>query len=143
MPLYFSSALNGKYCLIVLCQESQSLRCRSKRAMTFKSMNRVTEMLLTLTAGNVMMIKFGLRLPLSRQQIHQSRALFVLLQEFEEGNKIPVAYASGKLLPRERNYSFTDMKWFALVWGINKVHKYLSELNSVLSLTKNLNFHAV
>ena len=44
----------------------------------------------------------------------------MLLQEDQEGNKRPVAYASKKLLDRERHYSTIEKEWFAIVWGISK-----------------------
>jgi hypothetical protein len=48
----------------------------------------------------------------------------VLLQE-QEGVKLPIAYASRKLLPREQNYSVIEKECLALVWGIGKFHTYL------------------
>jgi len=48
----------------------------------------------------------------------------ILLQE--EGNiKHPVAFASKKLLPRERNYSTIEREALAIVWGIQKFENYL------------------
>ena len=49
----------------------------------------------------------------------------VLLQENDKGEKFPVAYASRKLLPRERNYSTIERECLAIVWGIEKFHRYL------------------
>jgi hypothetical protein len=48
----------------------------------------------------------------------------VLLQEHEDG-KYPVAYASRKLLPRERNYSVIEKECLAVVWGVSKFHRFL------------------
>ena len=48
----------------------------------------------------------------------------VLLQE-SEGNKWPVAYASKKLLDRERNYSVIEKECLGVIWGISKFHRYL------------------
>ena len=48
----------------------------------------------------------------------------VLLQE-HDGEKHPVAYASRKLLTRERAYSTIERECLALVWGINKFQMYL------------------
>jgi len=48
----------------------------------------------------------------------------ILLQE--EGQvKHPVAFASKKLLPRERNYSTIEPEAFAIVWGVQKFENYL------------------
>ena len=48
----------------------------------------------------------------------------VLLQE-EEGFKYPVAYASRKLLQREKNYSTIERECLAIVFGIQKFHNFL------------------
>jgi len=48
----------------------------------------------------------------------------ILLQE-EEGVKHPVAFASKKLLPRERNYSTIEREALAIVWGVRKFENYL------------------
>ena len=48
----------------------------------------------------------------------------ILLQE-EGGVKHPVAFASKKLLPRERNYSTTEREALAIVWGVQKYEMYL------------------
>ena len=47
-----------------------------------------------------------------------------LMQE-HDGQKFPVAYASKKLLPRERAYSVIERECLALVWAIKKFIKYL------------------
>ena len=48
----------------------------------------------------------------------------ILLQE--EGEiKHPVAFASKKLLPRERNYSTIEREALAIVWGVQKFENYL------------------
>ena len=49
----------------------------------------------------------------------------VLLQEFEGEGKLPIAYASKKLLPRERNYSVIEKECLAIIWAIEKFSKYL------------------
>ena len=48
----------------------------------------------------------------------------VLLQENDE-EKFPVAYASRKLLSREKNYSVIEKECLAVVWGVTKFHRYL------------------
>ena len=55
----------------------------------------------------------------------------VLLQSHDD-NKLPVAYASKKLLPRERAYSAMERECLALVWGINKFQVYLDGKEFVL-----------
>ena len=48
----------------------------------------------------------------------------VLLQD-SEGEKLPVAYASKKLLDRERNYSVIEKECLGVIWGVSKFHRYL------------------
>lgn len=48
----------------------------------------------------------------------------VLLQE-HEGELFPVAYASRKLLQRERNYSVIERECLGLVWAVQKFNVYL------------------
>ena len=63
-----------------------------------------------------------LRLPdFSREFVLQTDACNdgiggILLQE-EDGIKHPIAYASKKLLPRERNYSTIEKECLAIVWA--------------------------
>lgn len=47
-----------------------------------------------------------------------------LLQE-GEGKKFPVAFASKKLLPRERAYSVIERECLAIVWAIQRFQTYL------------------
>ena len=49
----------------------------------------------------------------------------VLLQEFEGEGLLPIAYASKKLLPREKNYSTIEKECLGIIWGIEKFRKYL------------------
>ena len=49
----------------------------------------------------------------------------VLLQEFEGEGKLPIAYASKKLLPQERNYSVIEKECLAIIWAIEKFRKCL------------------
>lgn len=45
----------------------------------------------------------------------------VLLQ-MEDDEKLPVAYASRKLQPREKAYAVIEKECLAVVWGIQKFH---------------------
>jgi hypothetical protein len=71
-----------------------------------------------------------LRLPdFSRQFILEADASDVgvgaaLMQEYDDG-RFPVAYASKKLLQRERNYSVIERECLAIVFGVKKFQKYL------------------
>ena len=47
----------------------------------------------------------------------------ILLQE-DDQTKHPVAFASKKLLPREKNYSTIEREALAIVWGIQKFQNY-------------------
>ncbi len=49
----------------------------------------------------------------------------VLLQEKEDEGKFPVAYASRKLLTREKSYATIEKECLAVVWGIQKFEVYL------------------
>ena len=49
----------------------------------------------------------------------------VLLQEFEGEGRLPIAYASKKLLLREKNYSTIEKECLGIIWGIEKFRKYL------------------
>ena len=55
----------------------------------------------------------------------------VLLQEFEGEGRLPIAYASKKLLPREKNYSTIEKECLGIIWGIEKFRKYLQGVNKV------------
>jgi len=46
------------------------------------------------------------------------------MQEYE-GMNLPVMYASKKMLPREQNYSVGEREALAIVWAVNKFHRYL------------------
>ena len=48
----------------------------------------------------------------------------VLMQEFEDG-MFPVAYASKKLLPREKNYSVIERECLGVIFAIKKFQSYL------------------
>jgi hypothetical protein len=48
----------------------------------------------------------------------------VLLQR-EGENKLPVAYARKKLKPSGKRYSTIEKECLAIVWGIQKFHRYL------------------
>jgi transposase InsO family protein len=55
----------------------------------------------------------------------------ILLQE-ELGVKHPIAFASKKFLPREKNYSTIEKECMAIVWGILKFQTYLYGRNFIL-----------
>ncbi len=48
----------------------------------------------------------------------------VLLQD-QENEKFPVMYVSRKLLEREKNYSTIEKECLAIVWGVQKLNRYL------------------
>ena len=54
-----------------------------------------------------------------------------LLQQHEDG-LFPIAYASKKLLQREKNYSVIERECLAIVFGIRKFQKYLYGTDFVL-----------
>ena len=54
-----------------------------------------------------------------------------LLQRYKDG-LFPIAYASKKLLPREKNYSVIERECLAIVFGIRKFQKYLYGAEFVL-----------
>ena len=49
----------------------------------------------------------------------------VLLQQDEEGEYHPIAYASRKLLDRETRYAVVEKECLAIVWGVGKFSRYL------------------
>ena len=42
----------------------------------------------------------------------------VLIQDFEGEGRLPIAYASKKLLPRERNYFVLEKECLGIIWRI-------------------------
>ena len=56
----------------------------------------------------------------------------VLLQEFEDEGKLPVAHANRKLLSREKTYSVTEKECVAIICAIEKFRKYLFSAECLL-----------
>ena len=71
-----------------------------------------------------------LRLPnLEKEFILQTDAsndgIGAILMQEDMGVKHPIAFASKKFLPREKNYSTIERECMAIVWGIQKFQTYL------------------
>ena len=49
----------------------------------------------------------------------------VLLHELEGEGRLPIEYASKKLLRREKNYSVIEKECLDIIWGVEKFRKYL------------------
>ena len=49
----------------------------------------------------------------------------MLLQEFEGQCRLPIAYVSKKLLPRERNYPVVEKEFLGIIWSVEKFRKCL------------------
>ena len=54
-----------------------------------------------------------------------------LSQKYKD-SLFPIAYASKKLLPREKHYSVIDREYLAIVFGFRKFQNYLYGTESVL-----------
>ena len=55
-----------------------------------------------------------------------------MLQDFEGEGRLPIAYAGKKLLPRERNYSVIETECLGIIWGVEKLRKYLCGVEFLL-----------
>ena len=55
-----------------------------------------------------------------------------MLQDFEGEDRLPIAYASKKILPRERNYSVIEKECLGIIWGVEKSRKYLNGVEFLL-----------
>ena len=55
----------------------------------------------------------------------------VLLQE-NDGMKFPVMYASRKLHDSEKRYATTEKECLAIIWAVQKFHRYLYGVKFVL-----------
>jgi len=58
--------------------------------------------------------------------------LGAILLQTENGVKHPIAFASKKLLAREKNYSTIEKECLAIVWGVQKFEQYLYGKHFVL-----------
>ena len=66
----------------------------------------------------------------------------VLLQGFEGEGKLPIAYASKKVLLRERNYLVIEKECLAIIWAIEKFRKYLFRGKFILECDQTPIIHA-
>ena len=70
--------------------------------------------------------------PFIVQSDASSQALGACLIQEYDGVKHPVMYASKKLLLREQNYSVGEREALAIIWAVNKFHRYLYGTHFVL-----------
>ena len=63
--------------------------------------------------------------PFTLQVDASSAGLGAVLLQDEEGKKRPIAYASRKLKPSEKSYAVVEKECLALVWAVQKFHRYL------------------
>ena len=57
----------------------------------------------------------------------------VLMQQFEK-ELWPIAYASKKLTPAQRNYSTTEKEGYAIIWALQKFYTYLYGVEFILQV---------
>jgi len=70
--------------------------------------------------------------PFIVQSDASSQALGACLIQEYDGVEHPVMYTSKKLLPREQNYSVGEREALAIIWAVNKFHRYLYGTHFVL-----------
>ena len=56
----------------------------------------------------------------------------MLVKDFECEGRLPIAYASKKLLPQERNYYSVEKDCIGIILGVEKFRKYLYEVDYLL-----------
>ena len=67
----------------------------------------------------------GLSKPFTLQVDASNEGLGAVLLQDEEGKKSPLAYASRKLKPSAKTYTVKEKGCLALVWAVQKFHRYL------------------
>ena len=61
----------------------------------------------------------------------------VLVQHDDDNNEHPIAYATRKLLPRERNFSTIEKETLAVVWALKTFERYFYGVHTTLETDHN------